>query len=435
MAVTIRNRVMQTTLTSGVGNYVLASPVMGYRTFANGFSDQELLYYAINDGDDNWEVGLGRYVFGTDSIVRVTILDSSTGGAAISWPGGGVSKNIYAVVPAENTIYSDETGAVNNLRVGSDFSAVNPGDFRLSIGIGQPTNGTFLVGNGSQWVTNNAANTRTALGIGQPTNGTFLVGDGSQWATTSVSNTRTALGIGAPTNGNFLVGNNGTSWVTTTAANSRTALGIGFPTNGNFLVGNGSQWVTTNAANSRAALGIGVPTSGSFLTGNGGSWITTDVVNTRAALGIAGLPTVGNVLIGVGSVFSAQSGRSTFVRGMLGIATYTAQSGNVAHNNTTKLTVAVAPGFITSASCIIVNVRPTTVPSNTNAGRFEAHWAARGSTNATVFWGNSSSGDLNLQNVPPSIPTANNRVDVDIYNWSGINCAYEITVTVMAAPV
>lgn len=95
------DRVKETTTTTGTGTYNLAGASTGFQTFLNstniGTGDQ--VHYTCENGTD-WEVGIGTITAGSpDTLSRTTILDSSTGGSAISWAAG--TKNIFATVPAK----------------------------------------------------------------------------------------------------------------------------------------------------------------------------------------------------------------------------------------------------------------------------------------------------------------------------------------------
>ncbi len=91
----VKDRVKQTTTTTGTGTVALSGTVSGFQTFAQAFSSGAVVYYCIADGT-NWEVGTGTYT--TGSLSRDTILASSNSDAAVSWGVG--TKDIFVTMPA-----------------------------------------------------------------------------------------------------------------------------------------------------------------------------------------------------------------------------------------------------------------------------------------------------------------------------------------------
>ncbi|KAA0579009.1 hypothetical protein FZ983_16935 [Azospirillum sp. B21] len=94
----VKDRVKQTTTTTGTGSVALSGTVSGFQTFAQAFSSGSVVYYCIADGT-NWEVGTGTYTAGSPgSLSRDTILASSNSGAAVSWGVG--TKDVFVTLPA-----------------------------------------------------------------------------------------------------------------------------------------------------------------------------------------------------------------------------------------------------------------------------------------------------------------------------------------------
>lgn len=96
MSLTYLDRVKETSLTSGTGTYALAGAVQGFRAFS-AVGNGNTCYYAVTDGND-WEVGLGTYASGGNTLARTSILASSNAGAAVSWGAG--TKSIWLDLPA-----------------------------------------------------------------------------------------------------------------------------------------------------------------------------------------------------------------------------------------------------------------------------------------------------------------------------------------------
>jgi len=85
MALVLKDRVKQTTTTTGTGSIVLNGTVDGFQTFAAALTDGDTTYYSIFEPSTNeWEVGLGTWTEGTTTLARTTILASSNSGSAVS---------------------------------------------------------------------------------------------------------------------------------------------------------------------------------------------------------------------------------------------------------------------------------------------------------------------------------------------------------------
>ena len=159
MALVVKDRVQETTTTTGTGTVTLAGAVTGFQTFA-AIGDGNTCYYAITSGND-WEVGLGTYTASGTTLSRDTILESSNSGSAITLSG---TSNVFVTYPAEksghkdatNTIYSEQLGASNgifvnsttvsaNFSVPSNYHALSVGPVTVNAGV------SVTVPSGSNW--------------------------------------------------------------------------------------------------------------------------------------------------------------------------------------------------------------------------------------------------------------------------------------------
>ena len=104
MALVVKDRVQETTTTTGTGTVTLAGAVSGFQTFA-AIGDGNTCYYAITSGTD-WEVGLGTYTASGTTLSRDTILESSNSGSAITLSG---TSNVFVTYPAEKSAHTDST--------------------------------------------------------------------------------------------------------------------------------------------------------------------------------------------------------------------------------------------------------------------------------------------------------------------------------------
>lgn len=90
-----RDRVLETTTTTGTGNITLAGAVSGYVTFASFFPENYAIHYTIEGGSE-WETGRGELVGG--ALVRTQVTDSSNAGALVNFSAG--TKNVFATITA-----------------------------------------------------------------------------------------------------------------------------------------------------------------------------------------------------------------------------------------------------------------------------------------------------------------------------------------------
>jgi len=103
MALVVRDRVRETTNTTGTGTYTLAGAVGGFESFAS-VGNGNTTYYVCTD-DTDFEVGIGTYTASGTTLARTTILESSNSDNAVDWGAG--SKDIFVGQPAEKAVYLD----------------------------------------------------------------------------------------------------------------------------------------------------------------------------------------------------------------------------------------------------------------------------------------------------------------------------------------
>jgi len=121
------DRVQETTTTGGTGTLTLAGAVTGYRTFNAVFTNGDVVYYTIDDGTGNWEVGYGTV--GTGTLTRSVVLDSSTGGSLVSFAAG-TAKRVFCTAPTA-AIFNQSTGGtvVGNTTITGSLTATADSTF------------------------------------------------------------------------------------------------------------------------------------------------------------------------------------------------------------------------------------------------------------------------------------------------------------------
>ena len=161
MALVVKDRVQETSTTTGTGTITLAGAVSGFQSFS-AIGNANTTYYAIVGGTQ-WEVGLGTYTSSGTTLSRDTVLESSNSGSLVNFSAG--TKNVFVTYPAEEAVYQDETGTayapqfgasnglnVNNGTIGTSYTfptgynSVEAGDITISGSV------TVTVPSTSRWV-------------------------------------------------------------------------------------------------------------------------------------------------------------------------------------------------------------------------------------------------------------------------------------------
>ena len=163
MPLVVRDRVNETSTTTGTGTFTLAGAVTGFQSFS-AIGNGNTTYYAIVlQGGSEWEVGLGTYTSSGTTLSRTTVLSSSNSGSLVNFSAG--TKNVFCNYPAGKAVYGDATDTafeaqfaasnglmMNNMTIGTTFS-IPSGYSASSVGPVVVSSGvTITVPSGSRWV-------------------------------------------------------------------------------------------------------------------------------------------------------------------------------------------------------------------------------------------------------------------------------------------
>jgi hypothetical protein len=251
MAFNVFDRVQETTTTTGTGTVTLGGAVSGFQSFFNaGLNNGDTTYYCITSGTA-WEVGLGTFTTGPNSLARTTILSSSNFNSAITLAG---TSNVFCVYPASKSVYRDSSGNVAgyNLTAGTINST--------TIGATSASTGAFTTLSASSTVSGTGFSTYLAS---PPAIGGTAAAAGS-FTTLSASSTVSGTGFSTYLASPPAIGGTTASTIRGTTITATTAfsgplngtVGATTPSTGDF---------TTLSASSTLAAG-GVPASGYSLT-------------------------------------------------------------------------------------------------------------------------------------------------------------------------
>jgi hypothetical protein len=97
MVFRIRDRVRETTITTGTGPITTAGSPPGFVQFGNVMSVGDTCWYAIVMPGTAWETGTATYT-GANTLARTNVYESSSGSALVNFPVG--SKDIFICQPA-----------------------------------------------------------------------------------------------------------------------------------------------------------------------------------------------------------------------------------------------------------------------------------------------------------------------------------------------
>jgi hypothetical protein len=119
MAFVIKDRVRESTLTTGQGTMTLSGAITGFNTFASIGNGNSTYYTIAGQTGNEWEVGVGTYSSGIPALTRETVLDNYLGTTALVSFSAGI-KDVFCTYPAEKAsyvnpsqlIYGGDNGAV-----------------------------------------------------------------------------------------------------------------------------------------------------------------------------------------------------------------------------------------------------------------------------------------------------------------------------------
>jgi hypothetical protein len=149
MAFVVRDRVKETTTTTGTGTVTLLGAVTGYQSFSAIGNANDTYYCIAGQTSSEWEVGIGTYTSSGTTLSRTTVLESSNSGSLVSFSAG--TKDVFVVYPAERAVFGTEGYTMNantiatSSTITTGFNAVSAGPVTVNSGV------TVTVPTGSVW--------------------------------------------------------------------------------------------------------------------------------------------------------------------------------------------------------------------------------------------------------------------------------------------
>lgn len=141
MALIVKDRVLETSTTTGTGALTLAGAVTGHVTFASVCSTSDTCYCTIvavdasGNPSGDWESGLYTYS-GTNTLTRTTVQASSNAGSAVNFAAG----TKYVFIGATAAYLIGRTEWVPNFSAAGDVYI--PAQVAMTIGQGNAAIGT-----------------------------------------------------------------------------------------------------------------------------------------------------------------------------------------------------------------------------------------------------------------------------------------------------
>jgi hypothetical protein len=392
MALIVKDRVRETSTTTGTGTITLAGASTGFRSFAD-IGNANTTYYCISN-NNQFEVGVGTYTASGTTLSRDTVLSNSLGTTALIDFSAG-TKDVFVTYPSDKAILGT-TSAVASTGTGSvvlsasptltgavsfdDGSAAlpsitNTGD--TNTGIFFPAADTIAFSEGGVEAMRIDSSGNLGIGISSPAyklHSATNIGTGSTGNNGYIGFKRTSDGaeIGSVnTNGTNLVVNTGLALAFQTAGTERMRM----HNSGGFSIGNttdsgaGSLNTSADATINSVKVGRG---AGNFTTNLavGADALTgsnTGQFNLAVGAQTLTVNTTGqqNVAVGQGASYYNTNGSFNTSVGTAALQFVTAGSSNTAVGN----------------QALVVTTGSNNIAIGRDAGRYQAD----GSTNLTTI--------------------------------------------------
>lgn len=104
MALVLKDRVKETSVTSGTGALTLAGAASGFQSFSVIGNGNTTFYAIVDSTAGTWEVGIGTYTSSGTTLSRDTVLESSNSGSLVNFSSN--SKDVFVTYPGEYAVVS-----------------------------------------------------------------------------------------------------------------------------------------------------------------------------------------------------------------------------------------------------------------------------------------------------------------------------------------
>ena len=152
MAFVVKDRVKETTTTTGTGTVTLLGAATGFQSFSAIGNSNSTYYTIVAQTGTEWEVGVGTYTSSGTTLSRTTVLSSSNSGSLVNFSAG--TKDVFVAYPAELAAFANGDGVViENYTTLTGTYTMTTGKSGMSVGPVTISSGSsFTVGSGQRWV-------------------------------------------------------------------------------------------------------------------------------------------------------------------------------------------------------------------------------------------------------------------------------------------
>jgi hypothetical protein len=149
MSFVLKDRVKETSTTTGTGTFTLAGASTGFQSFSVIGNGNTTFYTIVDSAAGTWEVGIGTYTSSGTTLSRDTVLESSNSGSKVNFGAG--NKDVFVTYPAERAVIGGQ-GFIENAATISQSTSITEGNNAISGGpVTIESGATVTVPTGSVW--------------------------------------------------------------------------------------------------------------------------------------------------------------------------------------------------------------------------------------------------------------------------------------------